>query len=113
MARLYGNENFPLPVIDELRRLGHDALTVGETGRANQKMTDEEVLQFAISDSRAVLTFNRKHFFALHRKQPAHCGIIACTYDADFVALAQRIHAVLVTGSDLAGQLLRINRPAR
>jgi hypothetical protein len=24
MARLYSNENFPLPVVEELRRLGHD-----------------------------------------------------------------------------------------
>ena len=27
MARLYANENFPLPVVNELRRLGHDVLT--------------------------------------------------------------------------------------
>ena len=28
MARLYANENFPLPVVGELRRLGHDVLTI-------------------------------------------------------------------------------------
>ena len=27
MARLYTNENFPLPIALELRRLGHDVLT--------------------------------------------------------------------------------------
>jgi hypothetical protein len=27
MARLYSNENFPLPVVEELRRLGHEVLT--------------------------------------------------------------------------------------
>lgn len=27
MARLYVNENFPLPVVAELRRLGYDLLT--------------------------------------------------------------------------------------
>lgn len=26
MARLYADENFPLPVVEELRRLGHDVL---------------------------------------------------------------------------------------
>ncbi len=31
MARLYANENFPLPVVEELRRLGHDAVTVAKT----------------------------------------------------------------------------------
>ena len=41
MARLYSNENFPLPVVDELRELGHDMLTIQETGKANQAMTDE------------------------------------------------------------------------
>ena len=28
MARLYTNENFPVPVAEELRRLGHDVLTI-------------------------------------------------------------------------------------
>lgn len=30
MARLYANENFPLPVVEALRRLGHDVLTIQE-----------------------------------------------------------------------------------
>ncbi|HQU47164.1 MAG TPA: DUF5615 family PIN-like protein, partial [Pirellulales bacterium] len=67
VALLYANENFPLPVVEELRRLGHDALTVAETGKANQKTSDPAVLEFAISQGRAVLTLNRKHFFRLHR----------------------------------------------
>jgi Domain of unknown function (DUF5615) len=36
MARLYADEDFPLPVVEELRRLGHDVRTVQEAGRANQ-----------------------------------------------------------------------------
>jgi hypothetical protein len=78
VARLYANENFAFPVIEELRRRGHDAVTVAETGKANQKMSDDQVLEFAISDERAVLTFNRKHFFRLHRQRPDHQGIVAC-----------------------------------
>ena len=80
-ARLYANENFPFPVVEELRRRGHDAITVSETGKANQQVSDDQVLEFAISDERAVLTFNRKHFFRLHRQRPDHRGIVACTYD--------------------------------
>ena len=34
MDLLYGNENFPLPVVEELRRLGHDVLTVQPSGNA-------------------------------------------------------------------------------
>lgn len=41
MARLYSNENFPLPVVEELLRLGHDVLTLQETGKAGQGVTDE------------------------------------------------------------------------
>ena len=37
MARLYDNENFPFPVVEELRRLGHDVATVQETGRSTTK----------------------------------------------------------------------------
>ncbi len=47
MAALYSNENFPLPSVMELRRLGHDVLTIQETGRADQAMPDEAVLAFA------------------------------------------------------------------
>lgn len=113
VARLYANENFPFPVVEELRRLGHDALTVADTGKASQKMSDREVLDFAVSDARAVLTLNRRHFFRLHRQSPGHAGIVACTYDPDFIALAGRIHAALVAATVLAGQVIRITRPTR
>ncbi|HEY9850222.1 MAG TPA: DUF5615 family PIN-like protein [Leptolyngbyaceae cyanobacterium] len=50
-----------------LRALGHDVLTVQEAGNANQGMPDSDVLAFATSEKRAVLTQNRKDFFRLHR----------------------------------------------
>lgn len=68
MARLYSNENFPLPVVEELRRLGHDVLTIQETGQVGQAMSDEAVLAFARAEGRALLTLNRKHFIRLHRQ---------------------------------------------
>ena len=111
MARLYSNENFPFPVVEELRRLGHDVLTVLETGHAGQAWPDEQVLAFATGEQRTLLTMNRKHFFRLHQLEPAHSGIIACTFDANFVSLAARIHATVSSPSPLNGQLLRINRP--
>lgn len=111
MARLYSNENFPLPVVEELRRLGHDVLTVQETGRANQEYPDENVLTLAIADERAVLTINRKDFRKLHREIPEHKGIIVCTADLDFVGQAQRIHEAIAVHEHLDGQLIRVNRP--
>ena len=57
MARLYADENVPLPVIEELRRLGHDVLVVFEDGKANQRYPDQSVLQDGVAhDGRAVMT---------------------------------------------------------
>lgn len=113
MARLYSNENFPLPVVQELRRLGHDVLTVQEAGNADQAIPDDAVLAFATAESRGVLTLNRRDFIHLHKTQPNHAGIIVCTYDADFVGQAQRIHEAIETQPALDGQLLRVNRPQK
>jgi predicted RNase H-like HicB family nuclease len=44
MARLHVNENFPLPVVTELLRLGQEVLTIVETGQAGQALADEQVL---------------------------------------------------------------------
>lgn len=49
MARFYSNENFPLPVVEQLRKLGHDVLTSYEAGNANRSVPDREVLAFATS----------------------------------------------------------------
>jgi predicted nuclease of predicted toxin-antitoxin system len=71
-VRLYCNENFPFLVVAELRRLGHDVITVRETGKANRATPDIEILEFAASEGRVLLTLNRKHFIALHASRPAH-----------------------------------------
>ncbi|GEM_PF-4264907 len=67
MTRLYTNENFPQQVVDELRRLGHEVLTSQEAGNAGQSIPDDEVLNFARVNNRAVLTLNRRHFIRLHQ----------------------------------------------
>lgn len=110
MARLYSNENFPIPVVVRLRELGHDVLTIQETGKADQAMPDAEVLKFATNENRAVLTINRRHFIRLHREQPNHAGIIVCTLDPDFVGQAERIHKAICGQTSLSGKLIRVNR---
>ncbi len=112
MAKLYSNENFPLPVVEELRRLGHDVLTIQETGKAGQSIKDDVVLEYAIADDRAILTVNRKHFIRLHGEKPEHHGIVVCTVDADFAGQAARIHAAIHATGDLRGRLIRVNRPS-
>lgn len=111
MALLYTNENFPLPVAQELRRLGHDVLTIQEAGNAGDALPDEAVLEFATRQQRALVTLNRRHFVRLHLAQPDHAGIVVCTFDPDFVRQAQRIHEVLEGEPQLAGKLLRVQRP--
>lgn len=73
MARLRGDEDFSYPVVQELRRLGHDVVTAQESGMAHQGVEDAEVLAFATSQGRAILTFNRRHFMRLHRTHARAC----------------------------------------
>ena len=110
MARLLADENFPLPVVSALRQLRHDVLTLQEADMANQSIDDEVVLAFAHNDGRAVLTINRKHFVRLHNAGLEHSGVIVCTFDPDFERQAGRIDAALES-QELAGQLIRVNRP--
>ncbi len=111
MARLYTNENFPLPVVEALRQLGHDVLTIQETGKGGQSVPDEAVLEFACAEKRAFVTLNRKHFIRLHTLKPEHFGILVCSFDPDFERFTHRIDQVLQDQKKLAGKLIRINRP--
>jgi hypothetical protein len=110
MARIYANENFPFPVVEELRRLGHDVLTTYESGRAGQRLPDDDMLAFAVGEKRVLLPHNRRHFVYLHGKQPDHCGIIVCTLDPNPNTLAHRIHTAINAAQSLDGHLIRINR---
>lgn len=112
IARLYSNENFPLPAVVALREKGHDVLTTGDAGNANTRIPDDEVLRFAIENRRAVITHNRQDFIRLHRANPDHEGIVVCTENADFSALAEKIHGQLQQIESLKGQLVRVNRGA-
>ncbi len=113
MAALYANENFPRQVVERLRALGHDVLTTQEAGNADRAIPDDAVLAFAVERGRAVVTLNRRDFIKLHRHSPAHAGIIVCTQDPDIDGQADRIHQAILTSGDLAGLLLRVNRPSR
>ena len=90
--------------------MGHDVMTIQETGKAEQSLPDPEVLKFATDENRALLTLNRLHFIRLHQKNAGHAGIIVCTFDRDFEGQAKRIHRAISECTSLAGQLLRVNR---
>lgn len=108
MADLYADENFPYPVVERLRALGHDVLTVQEAGQ--QGGSDPQVLAYATAAGRPVLTCNRRHFVRLHSQVASHAGIVVCT-DDDADALAARINQALAPHLVLANRLIRVNRP--
>ncbi|NES20312.1 MAG: hypothetical protein F6K41_15615 [Symploca sp. SIO3E6] len=113
MARLYADENFPLPVVRALRSLGEDVLTAQEAKKANLRIPDDEVLAFATSKERAVLTRNRRDFIRLHLAQPNHAGIVVCTEEQDVEGLAKRIHQAISIEENIRGKLIRVNRPQK
>ena len=110
--QLYADENFPLRVVEELRRLGHDVLTANEDGKANQSISDEDVLARATALGRIVLTLDRLDFKRLHRHHPEHSGIVICTADPDRIGQAERISDALEDVGDPRGQLVRVYRQA-
>ena len=80
---LYADENFPLRVVEELRRLGHDVLTALEDGKANQAVKDADLLVRATELRRTLVTLNRQDFKRLHLQFPNHAGIVICTEHPD------------------------------
>ncbi|MBE9066032.1 DUF5615 family PIN-like protein [Leptolyngbya cf. ectocarpi LEGE 11479] len=109
MAALYANEQFPRRVVEFLRSLDHDVLTVQEAN--NRGLSDDQVLAFATSENRAVLTLNRKDFIKLHRANSDHAGIIVCSRDDNWQRQADRIHKAVSLFDSLNSQLVRVNKP--
>lgn len=75
-------------------------------------MADDQVLAFAISNNRAVITINRLDFIKLHRANSEHFGIIVCTSDSDRPRMATRINAAIATQESLQGNLIRVVHPS-
>jgi hypothetical protein len=85
-------------------------MTMREIGHAGGAVPHAEVREFAIAAAGAVITLNRRHFVRLHDTRPAHAGIVVCSFDPDFAALARRIDEAVEPYADLAGTLILVNR---
>ena len=112
MARLMADEDVALPVVEELRHLGHDVVTMLDLGKANLGIDDAMVLDLARKDQRALVTMNRRHYLRLHKADPNHAGVIACTVDVDFTGLAARIDEAIRSVPSLEGEFVRVYRPS-
>lgn len=101
--RIIANENIPGPLIEQLRRAGHDCLSVVESMRA---APDAEVLRVAQSEGRLVVTSDKDFGeLAFRWRLPAACGIVllrltGSTPDQDNA----RAFAALTSREDWAGK---------
>jgi Domain of unknown function (DUF5615) len=59
IASLYSNENLSIDLVEKIREFGHDVLTSYQAGQANQGIPDDDVLAYATTNQRSVVTFNR------------------------------------------------------
>ena len=109
-AKLYANENIPLPLVERLRNLGYDVQTSNDAGLSNLRTPDDRVLEHATSSGRAVLTLNWKHFKALHRVGTSHAGIVGFPPDTDAAGLASRIDAALKIHVPADNKCLRVTK---
>lgn len=69
--KFLANENLFEPIIEHLRSLGHDVLSIREAGLSG--ISDDEVYQLACKDRRVVITMD-KDFARIFRFPPEKCG---------------------------------------
>lgn len=112
--KLYFNEDIRYRLVEALRQLGHDVLTSAEAAQDNLKIPDDQVLEFAVSLQRAVITYNRRDFRKLHQQyqqqRKTHYGIILCTMAIEDQAYAQTFQTCLSQYESLENQLIAVDR---
>jgi hypothetical protein len=104
-------------LISQLWAVGHDVLTVTEAGL--EARSDAEVLAYAASVQRVVLTRNCDDYYALHSAGQTHTGILSVYLNrdprkdlsyADIVrAIANLETHAVQSGWELAGQFVALN----
>jgi uncharacterized protein with PIN domain len=78
MIKLYLDEDVHKKVAVGLRLKGYDAVSAHEVQK--QSLSDEQQLVYAVSEERAIFTFNAGDFDRIHKRSlsgvPNHYGII-------------------------------------
>jgi len=111
LLQFYSNENFPIVMVNLLRAVGHDVLTSYEAGQANQRIPDNQVLHYATSIHRILITENRQDFINLHGVTLDHPGIIIFKSDRDYIEKIKAMSDFLTIDSQpLENRLLRIKK---
>lgn len=101
---IYANECTSRKIVEGLRVFGYDIQTALEAGNANQGISDEDVLAYALEEGLVVLSNNTRHFRKLHRQGTDHAGIISFTLPKtsdDIPKLIKQIsNAILAIAAD-------------
>ncbi len=69
--KMFANENLFEPIIDYLKNLGNDVLSIRDAGLSG--ISDDEVYQRACKEKRTIITMD-KDFSRLFRFLPEKCG---------------------------------------
>ena len=106
----YSNENFAFKMVEMLRGLNHTVITSYEAGQANQRISDNEVLQYALRNNLVLITFNRDDFIELHNNNIKHLGIVICKTDRDYQGQINFLDNYLQNQDSLINRLIRIKK---
>ncbi len=83
-SKLHLNEHLSWHLAEQLRKYGFDVTSTIELGMVEED--DAEQLAFAVSQQRAIVSLNHKHFAPLHDRYIAegkeHWGIILSTEES-------------------------------
>lgn len=96
-------------MVNLFRAEGHDVLTSYEAGQANQRIPDDQVLQYATVANRILITENRQDFIDLHRLIEFHSGIIIFKHDRDYIGKIKVITKFIMQDAQpLENRLIRV-----
>ena len=106
--RLLADENFPRLVVEELRSRGHKVMWVSEE---RPGISDSEVLTFATTAKRLLITFDKEDFGELifRNKRKAPFGIILFRLPQNTPERTQTIITKLESRADWAGHFSTID----
>jgi len=111
VAKLVARDDFPLSVIEELRRFGHDVVTVPDDGAARGMPLSLSPAPPRSPDARRRiwLSLDPDRSADAHRAAPDHSGIVAVKPGKNYAGLAQRIHDTLKAHARISRQLILLD----
>lgn len=113
------DEDISPRVAEGLRRRDFDAISVHEVERARGRVSDEAQLEYATTQGRVLITYNRRDFQILdagwRRQGRQHSGILWCTDRIiprqDFGAVIRALTAIAHEHDALVDLCLPLPRP--